>query len=321
MIFEHPLALRERITELTKRPPQERLAVFEDTSAFMSIDVGSVLRIAGNDYLVLGHAREGRFGLDEQVKFWVKTAIDLTSGKRKIIKLVFGESFNSRIGSTVFRLVRSAEKESAVLRKMRGHPHFMQGDSVRDAVGNLVRVIDFIPGPSLYEYLRRLDMAHEEYYHQVLPGQMQPVLECIDAIAQLHRQGLHHGDIRADHIILKNGTSECVWIDFDYEVSHPYYDVFCLGNMLQQVVGKGRHSLRDIEVRPSEYPGFEGGLILSDMSLMFRHRVANLRKLFPYISAALNEILIRFSVGGNDPYRDVDTLLGDLRALFPADRS
>jgi serine/threonine protein kinase len=320
MIFEHPRALRRRIGEVTKRKAPSKLNIFEDTSEFMSIDAGDVLRLAGNDYLVMGHAREGRFGIDEQPKFWVKSSIDLTSGARKIVKMVFRETFNSRIGATVFRCTRSAEKESAILRKMRGHPNFMCGQSVRDGVGNLVRIIDYISGPSLYTYLRRQEMSHEAYYHQKFPQIMQLVIECVEAIAYLHKQGLHHGDIRADHLIIKNKTDTYVWIDFDYEVSNPNYDVFCLGNVLQQVVGKGRHSLDDIRLRPSDYPDFNNTLTSSDMSLMFQHRVSNLRKLYPYISGALNEILKRFSVGATDPYKNVDCLLEDLRLLFPSGR-
>jgi len=317
MIFESPQALKQRIAEVAKRTVHGNITVFEDTSAFMSIDAGSVLRLDGDDYLVLGYAREGRFGLDEQPKFWVKTVIDLTSGERKIIKLVFHETFTSRIGSTDFICVRSPHKESEVLRRMRGHPNFMQGKAVSDAVGNLVRIIDFIPGPSLYEYLRRLDMPHEDYYRQIFPKLMRPVIECINAIAQLHQQDLHHGDIRADHILLARQMSDYIWIDFDYEVGFPGYDLFCLGNVLLQVTGKGRHSLYDIGLRPLAYPGVVGSLTMSDMSLMFRHRVANLRKLFPHISAGLNDILMRFAVGSKDPYGDVDTLLADLRAIFP----
>ena len=147
---------------------------------------------------------------------------------------------------------------------------------------------------------------------------MQLFIECIEAIAHLHKQGLHHGDIRADHIIVKSKTDTYVWIDFDYEVNSLNYDLFCLGNVLQQVVGKGRHSLDDIRLQPSDYPDFKNTLTSWDMSLMFRHRVANLRKLYPYISEALNEILMRFSVGATDPYKNVDSLLEDLRFLFPS---
>jgi hypothetical protein len=118
-------------------------------------------------------------------------------------------------------------------------------------------------------------------------------------------------------ILLKEKMSDYVWIDFDYEVDHPDYDLFCLGNVLLQVAGKGRHSLYDIGLHPSAYPDAVDTLTISDMSLMFRHRVANLRKLFPHISDALNDILMRFSAGSINPYGDVDKLLADLRALFP----
>jgi predicted Ser/Thr protein kinase len=318
MIFQHPQALRRRIGELTKREAPAKINIFEDTSEFMSINRGDILRLAGNDYVVMGQAREGRFGIDEQPKFWVKMSIDLTTGVRKIIKMVFREAFSGRIGASVFRCVRNPEKESEILRKMRGHPNFMKGLSVRDAAGNLVRIIDFISGPSLYEYLRRQEMPHEVYYRQKLSKIMRQLIECIEAIRDLHKQGLHHGDIRADHIIIGSETDSYVWIDFDYEVKYPSYDVFCLGNVLQQAVGKGRHSLDDIRIRPSDYPDFKNTLTSSDMSLMFRHRVVNLRKL--YISEALNEILMRFSVGATDPYKNVDSLLEDLRFLFPSGR-
>jgi len=54
------------------------------------------------------------------------------------------------------------------------------------------------------------------------------------------------------------------------------------------------------------------------MSVMFRHRIANLAKLFPYISTSLNEILLRFSAGATCRYGTADSLLEDLRLLFPA---
>ena len=53
MIFDNPQALKQRIAEVTKRPALSKIPVFENTSAFMSIDAGSVLRLDGNDYLVL----------------------------------------------------------------------------------------------------------------------------------------------------------------------------------------------------------------------------------------------------------------------------
>lgn len=318
MIFEEPQGLKRRIIEVTGRPVREASKIFEDTSAFMSIDGGDLLRLAGNDYLVLGNAREGRFGIDDQPKYWVKSAIDLTNDHRKIIKLVFQESFSGHIGSEIFHCTRSAVKESAVLEATRGHPFFMQGVSVPDKAGNLVRILDYIPGQSLYEFLRRVDTPHRDYYRNLFPGIMQTLIRCMDAIAQLHRKRLIHGDIRADHLLINRPTGAFTWIDFDYEISYPYYDIFCLGNVLLQVVGKGRQSSHDLRLTPAKYPDFKDPLILSDMSRMYPHRVANLRKLFPYLATDLNEILMRFSMESSDPYRDVDDLLSDLRSLFPS---
>jgi len=309
--------IKQRIAEVTRRDPPGRVRLWEDTSEFMDISAGDVLHLGGCDYLVTGQAREGRFGIDDQPKFWVKIALDLATGARKVVKMVFREAFDSRIGATVFRCTRSPEKEAAILEKMSGHPNFMQGRTVRDAAGNPVRVIDFIYGPSLYAYLRRLEKPHAVYFRETFPTVMARLLGAFDAMAQLHRQGGHHGDIRADHLILDSDSGVYAWIDFDYAVDRPDYDVFCLGNVLQQAVGKGRHSLEDIRLRPGDYPDREDDLSPGDMSLMFHHRVMNLRKLFPYVPEALNGILMRFAAGAAHPYARVEDLLADLRGLFP----
>lgn len=317
MIFDQPSSLRQRILEVTRREPPIRMKVFEDTTQFMSIDVGDVIRISGSDYLIIGHAREGRFGIDDQPKFWVKTCLDLTTGLKKIIKLVFLETFENRVGETIYRFLRSPDKEASILQTMQGHPNFMQGCPVLDSAGNIVRIIDFISGPSLFDYLRGLNMSHKEYFNTEFLNVVQMFIQCVKAISLLHEKGLHHGDIRADHIIIRNGTKDYMWIDFDYEVSNPEYDAICLGNVLQQVVGKGRHSLNDIQEHPENYPDFRGTLTSSDMSLMFRYRVANLQRLYPHIPGAVNDMVMRYSNGCSNPYKRVADLLFDLCSLFP----
>jgi hypothetical protein len=146
---------------------------------------------------------------------------------------------------------------------------------------------------------------------------MKMFIQCVRAISLLHAKGLHNGDIRADHIIIQNETKDYRWIDFDYEVNDREYDALCLGNVLQQVVGKGRHSVNDIREQPENYPDFTGTLASGDMSLMFRYRVANLKKLYPHIPEAVNKMVLRFSDGSPNPYKSVDTLLSDLCSLFP----
>ena len=316
MIFESQRELKTRIGIVIKRDVSGIVEVFEDTSEFMDITQGCVIRIAENDYLVMGHAREGRFGIDDQPKFWVKTTVDLTTFERKIIKLVFQETFESRVGETVYQCKRNAEKEAEVLLKMRGNDHFMQGLPVEDTAGNVVRVIDYVTGPSLYDYLRRLKMPHKEYYLTEFSKVMRKFIDCVEALAELHHFDLHHGDIRADHLIVNQVTGKFVWIDFDYEINAANYDVICLGNVLQQVVGKGRHSIEDIRYKPMDYPDMTVPLELEDMSKMFRHRVANLSKLFPYISSEINELLMRYSAGSSNSYTDIHELLHDLIYIY-----
>ena len=53
------------------------------------MEYGDVVVLKGRPYLVRHNAKEGRFGIDDDVKFWVKRAIDLQNGASKIIKLVF----------------------------------------------------------------------------------------------------------------------------------------------------------------------------------------------------------------------------------------
>jgi tRNA A-37 threonylcarbamoyl transferase component Bud32 len=317
MIFENPAELKDRIESLSnRRVGREPPPIFEDTSSYMSILGGCVLRLGGNDYYVLGDTREGRFGIDDQPKVWVKYALDLTTGAHKIIKLVFYEEFEMEYGFLKLRFRRSPEKESEILESIRGHDRFMQGSTVIDPAGNRVRIIDFIRGKTLYGVLRDLEMDHEQYVHERLPGIMREVIACVEAMAELHRRGHHHGDVRNDHIIVEAGSGRYTWIDFDYEVNYSDYDVWSMGNVLTFVVGNGLHTFRSAKRDPRSYPGQTGDLDEDDAILMSKHRIANLGKLFPYLSPELNEVLLRFSCGASQFYEDLDSQIADLRAVF-----
>ncbi len=317
MIFENPAELKDRIESLSgRRVGREPPRIFEDTSSYMSILGGCVLRLGGNDYYVLGDTREGRFGIDDQPKVWVKYALDLTTGAHKIIKLVFYEEFEMEYGFLKLRFRRSPQKESEILDVIRGHDRFMQGFTVIDPAGNYVRIIDFIRGKTLYGVLRDLDMDHEQYVHERLPGIMREVIACVEAMAELHRRGHHHGDVRNDHIIVEAGSGRYTWIDFDYQVNYSDYDVWSMGNVLTFVVGNGLHTFRGVQRDPQSYPHLTGELDEYDAILLSKHRIANLGKLFPYLPAELNEVLLRFSCGASQFYEDLDSQLADLRAVF-----
>jgi len=316
MIFDNPAELKDRIEELTPRRVYGRIRIVEDTSSYMSIEGGAVLRLAGHDYYVMGDTKEGRFGIEDQPKFWVKYAVDLTTGASKIIKLVFHEQFTTALAGFKIHCRRSPTKEADFIDAVRGSPHFMQGERVIDQVGNLVRIIDFIKGPTLFNHLATLDLPHERYFHEVLPGLMQRLIPAIDALAAVHRRGHHHGDVRNDHLLVSSETGDLRWIDFDYEVNFTDYDVWSMGNIISYAVGKGIHTFHEVARRPDRYPRMTRYLDEHDALMLFRHRVVNLKKLYPYIPRELNDILVRFSVGAIDFYDDLDAQVRDLRAVF-----
>ncbi len=307
MIYEDGAALKERIEAVAGRRVYSPPTIIEDTSNYLNIHGGTVLRIGGSDYYIRTDAKEGRFGISEQPKFWVKHAVDLTDGSRKIIKLVFHEQFSTRLGFFQVRCHRSPDKESAFLEAVTGDTRFMQGHTVRDPAGNNVRIIDLIRGDSFFNLLATLNQPHEEYFHETLPGIAHRLVGCVDAMDKLHRLGLQHGDIRNDHILVEEGTGEYRWIDFDYSVNYSDYDVWSLGNVLTYAVAKGIVTCRDAA---------EAGVDVRDEDalLFYGYRMANLRKLYPYIPRALNDLLLRFSAGAERFFTDFEEMSRALRA-------
>ncbi|MBI5502772.1 MAG: protein kinase [Deltaproteobacteria bacterium] len=217
--------------------------VYEETGSFVAIDRGDALRLGGRTYLVTGTVREEGFGLEEQPKYWVKRAVDLATGVEKIVKLVFLEQFDLPFGGRRVRCFRSPAKEARLLDVVRGHPQFMAGSSVRDRVGNLVRVIDFIPGPSLERVASSPPGGDEAYVREELPRLLWRYLPCMEGLRFLHERGERHGDVRADHVIVDRGSGLLRWIDFDYDFECPgapfVLDVHGAGSILASLVGRG----------------------------------------------------------------------------------
>ena len=306
--------LESRIKALTGRPAKSPLKVVTDTTDFMNIWGGHVIHLVDRFFLVVGDMREGRFGIDDQPKFWVKKALDLESGEEKILKLAFHEEFSIRIGLLRMRSYRDPLKEGALLEMVRGDTRFMQGWTAEDECGNPVRIIDFIRGRNLYKYLGDLQMDHRTYFHTVLPEILNRLLGSFEAIAMIHEHGYYHGDIRNDHLLIDSQTEEFRWIDFDYCQDIPDYDVWSLGNILLYAVGKGEHTFHEVDIgRLRLAPGIE--LTQQDASAFFVHRVMNLAKLFPWIPPELSDILMHFSYGTQVFYETAEDLLNDLRPV------
>jgi hypothetical protein len=293
------------------------LRLHTDTSDFFDIEYGDVVLLNGNPYLVRNSAREGRFGLDEDVKHWVKRAIDLARGEMCIVKLVFYEKFMSSVGGIQFECFRSPRKEARILERVKDHPNFMHGFSAADDKGNTVRVLDYITGKSLASFIADLRQDHEAYFYQILPGVLESYIECLEAIRFLHNHGEKHGDIRRDHILIDRQSGRYRWIDFDYNFRHREniygYDLFGLGNVLLYIVGQGDVLLRDLKDRDQ---AMLFRLSDADLNIVFHNRVANLKKVYPYIPKALNRVLLHFSNGANWFYERAGQLIDDLKVAM-----
>jgi hypothetical protein len=317
-----PAHIQERFkAHPISRALRRRPKVYRDTSNFSSIDYSDIIAVDQRYFLVTGHTVEGRFGVDDQIKQWVPKTVDLETGNSHILKLVFHETFNLEVGGFAIRCYRSPEKEARVLEHTRGNPRFMQGYSVEDEAGNLVRILDVIRGRPLDKHIYRFKCNHEEYYHQHLPALMQEFLDCARGIAMLHANGFRHGDVRRDHILVEYGSNHQRWIDFDYDfhlIEHPFIlDLHELAGVLLFLAGKGDHHPRSVSEDPLLGQRVIDTLSTDDLSLLNRTRIVNLRKIYPYISKDLNKVLMHFSQKSTVWYDTVDELIGDIESIFP----
>ncbi|RPJ81613.1 MAG: protein kinase [Deltaproteobacteria bacterium] len=289
--------------------------VFTDTSDIFAIDYGDIIQVGGKQFIVKGHEREERFGLDEP-KFWVKKAVDLETDERKIIKLSFFETFETNIGEIRIQCFRHPEKEGAVLNLVKDHPYFMHGTSYHDEKGNNVRVLDIVQGKNLFVYVSSLEMDHEQYFYELLPGILKSLIPAFHALQFLHMNGFKHGDVRNDHIIMEQGTGNYVWIDFDYDyelVENPFsLDIMGVGNILLYTIGKGFHNLNQKDKGELIYKELQEDAKPEDFSILHKWRFMNLKKLYPYIPNDLNNILSHFTAGAEIFYESVNEIIEDL---------
>jgi len=290
-----------------------RFAIHTDTSDFFRVNYGDVVVLGGEVFWIRGYEREGRFGLDDEPKYWVRRAVHLPSGATRILKLVFHEKFETTVAGVTITCYRSPRKEARILDLVRDHPHFMHGTWIKDTKGNIVRILEYIPGTRLDDLVSELRVDHERYFHQHLPSLLDRFIALTTAIKFLHDHGEKHGDIRRDHILYDREAGCDRWIDFDYNYLHGEsmfgFDLQGLGNILIYLVGQGDVLVPHLQ---QERPGVFAILSEEDVSLSYKNRVANLRKVYPYIPESLNRVLLHFACGTEVFYETTGELLEEL---------
>lgn len=309
--------IKDRIAELSNIRVPKHPQIVTDTTEFMDIDRGQVLAFNGAHFLITGNIYESRFGLSDEPKYWVKKAIDLETGARQIVKMVYNEEFRVRVGPLRIRCYREPHKETRVLELVRGHPHFMQGRGLLDHKGNEVRVVDFIRGKNLYNYIcLEMKLSHEEYFNTIFPRIFEKLIDCFDAIGFLHDNDLCHGDIRNDHIMIDQETGIYRWIDFDLTQDFSDFDIWSLGNVLLFCIGMGMRTFHEVLQLPDFSDSVKSGLTADDASVFYEHRIMNLKKLFPHIPDNLNDILLHFTVNTTRFYETVSQITTDMRSAL-----
>ncbi|MBC8317248.1 MAG: serine/threonine protein kinase [Desulfobulbaceae bacterium] len=297
-----------------------RNKIFYDTSDFTSIDYGDIIFVDDRYFLIVAYTKEGRFGIDEQTKPWVPKVLDLESGERFIVKLVFHEQYELSLGGLKVTCYRNPEKEARVLELVRDHPHSMHGYSVEDEAGNLVRILDIISGKRLDKYVYGKSEDHREYFEKDFPSILASYLKSVETISFFHKHGFKHGDIRRDHILVDYESGLFRWIDYDYDFFLPErpfaLDLFGLGNILLFLAGRQTFRRRDILQSKDMGEKTLASITDNDLSLLSKDRIYNLQKIFPYIPDALNNILLHFTVGAPLFYDSVDEFYGDLAGYY-----
>jgi len=309
--------LAERIEELLGwKVNLARFKIVTDTSDWMRINRGDVIRLTCGDYVVRGNMREPRFGIDDQPKYWVFSAVDLRDGSEKIIKTVFHEEFYAHIAFLKIRCYRNPIKEGNVLKLVQGDKRFMQGFVCFDEKGNAVRVIDFIRGKSFFQYIPTIEKSHEEYFFEELPQILWKLKGSFEAILYLHENKFCHGDIRNDHIIVESETGNYRWIDFDLMQDVSDFDLWSCGNIISYAVAKGLKTFDQV-LKGNEFsPEVKRSLVPEDASAFYNYRIMNLGKLYPYIPIKLNKILLHFTIKPIAYYNSIKEFLEDYSEML-----
>ncbi len=308
--------LRERIKEIAGWDMPGPVKIVTDTSDCMRITRGDVVRFGGEDFLIKGNRYESRFGIADQPKYWVFSAVDLSTGEQKILKTVFHEDFHVHIGVFRIHCYRSPDKESQVLEMTRGDRRFMQGYTLHDDHGNSVRVLDYIRGHNLMEYIYKIEKDHEHYFHEDLPDILRKLTDSIEAIALLHQHGTCHGDIRNDHVLVETETGQFRWIDFDLNQHVSDFDVWSIGNVISYAVAQGIKSFQAVIKGHDFSDEVKQSLLPEDGSAFYEYRVMNLKKLYPYIPERLSNILMHFTIRPSGFYSSMAELLTDYHEML-----
>ena len=153
----------------------------------------------GNRYIIEKKLGEGGMGITY-----------LAKNKRseyRVIKTLREHIFEDPTWKPYLNKIRLDFHDEAVRLAVCRHPHIVKIKTIFEEENLPCIAMEYIEGDDLGKYLRRMGVLSEAVA-------LQYIKQIGDALKVIHRRGLLHRDIKPSNIIIREGKSEAVLIDF-----------------------------------------------------------------------------------------------------------
>lgn len=264
-------------------------------------------------YEVLQKLGEGGMGV-------VYKAVDNTLGRVVALKFLSADRMNARE-------VARFEDEARAISTL-NHPHIATIYEFGQAAGNRFLVLEYLPGGTLGEVLRRLASSGERLRFENL---LDYALQIAEGLAHAHRHGIIHRDVKCENVMLtEEGTLKIT--DFGLAKlraaetggTRPGTVAGTVGCMSpEQALGEGLDKRSDIfsfgvllyHMATGQMP-FRGPHALAVMQEILHAPPPPLDQLRPDLPQAFQAVMEKaLSKDRNERYQTMEEVLADLEAL------
>ncbi|MDP8230685.1 MAG: hypothetical protein P9L93_06235 [Candidatus Gorgyraea atricola] len=206
----------------------------------------------------------------------------------------------------------SSVYEKAFFELVPPHDNIVKGYALEDESGKILIVQDFIEGKTLEDYSDLEGVDHKRYYKELFPILLEKFVEAVNAEKHVLKndQRMFYHEFDLDHIIIdETRAGKPILIDFNEPAPRQIEKkvISNIGNSLCKLVMAQLYS--DDEDDLSEYGIDDDDLNKDDYAV-------NAKKICPYVSDELNQILMRFAASSTNPYEDIDELINDLEVVL-----
>lgn len=315
---------------LSGRPPGRSIRTLRE---FTQTGVGEVIEVDGVRYQVIAIPEERIYDELDAAHLFVRIVRTVGTREKRVLKV--GPTMD--LADTDEPSIKSAVKESEILRLVQGNRGFVQGvGRVPTGCDFVLCDMEYMEGPTLPEWIKSMPQDHKTYYRDMFPFLAARFADAARALHELHEAGRisqseygYHGDMgQGDCLIYDQSRSTLRWFDLNLVLlgdrNGVAEDINELGKIFRFIVGKRLHTVGTFAQHPELYPHARVrpadfsredlvDLGVDDLSLL---PVVNLGKLFPYISDEVNALLMQFRGDGWDGFRSALELAEAIEAVI-----